>query len=156
MTGPSLRDAGAFRADNVSMEGFLENMGIATGHSIMMNFNSLTPDLKNVLHKGFPLGTRDFYIDGSGFMCQTKDMNTTLPPVNGNLSDKKMSVFSMYWGERGQDEYSVDNSVYGTGGYCIQLASNFAGRSVLTVLDKVYKRRPNWIMFSGVFKGVHS
>jgi hypothetical protein len=161
LTGVRQASEGYIPADILDGRGMLTGMQQAFGQSILKNFETLTDDQIRILSKACVLGYHYMKIDGSGYWLSPDEVNTTDPPNNGNprLSDGRpyqLSLFHMYFGDRnGSRGLYAYSSVQGTNGYCVQIAASMTGRSVLTIIQYLYKSRPNWAAGDGPWVNLH-
>lgn len=166
LQGVRLVTTGNIPADLVDGYGMLTGMQQALGQSIRMIFDSLSDQEKTTLRRALAPGTKCYYIDGSGWWTTFEELNSTDPPRNGNPRGFQIDIFAMYFGTprvaaSGHEvQHPLDlvatSSVFGTNGYCVQLAASMLGRSVLTTLPYVYKTRPTWAATDGLWQGLHT
>lgn len=148
MTGVRLHGDGVVQniATTTNDYGMLTNMLNANFKSILRIWDTCTPWQREILKHVCGLGLSCYKIDGSGYWLTTEEVNRTDPPRNGNPPGFHLNAFQMYFGTQDNDPRGLVaySSVFGTGGYCMQIAGSLIGRTVLTLLPHVYKTRPTW------------
>jgi hypothetical protein len=161
-TGVKLASLGEVPADLLDGKGMLTTMQMKLGESILKIYNTLTEDEQKKLVNACYLGYPFWKIDGSGYWLSDIEPNTTDPPFNGNPPGFSLSLFSMYFGNtsRSLGFFAYSSVQGGEGdmnitGYCYQIASNFTGRSVLTIMKYLYKSRPLWAAAEGPWVSMH-
>jgi hypothetical protein len=130
---------------------------MALGQSILQIYDTLTSSEKKLLLDACMLGYPYMKIDGSGYWLSPDEVNRTDPPRNGNPLPFTLSIFSMYFGTPHSPRgFFAHSSVQGTNGYCVQIASNMTGRTVLTIIQYLYKSRPLWAAGDGPWVSLHT
>lgn len=160
MTGVRLsaNAAGQSRAADFVMqpEGTLTNMSQAYAQSILMIFDSFSPEQRRIVHRAFYLGTPFRIVNGNGrFYLDSVDPNI----YNGNSPDMQINLFDMCYGNGSDDnvrEFYAEASVHGTRTYCVQIAAIQIVRTVQTILPYIYRSRPVWALVDGEFDNVHT
>jgi hypothetical protein len=156
-TGVKLASDGNVPADILDGLGMLTGMQMALGQSILQIYDTLTNNEKRLLLDACVLGYPYMKIDGSGYWLSEDEINGTDPPINGNPRPFRLSLFSMYFGTPNNSRgFYAHSSVQGTNGYCVQIASNMTGRTVLTIIQYLYKSRPLWAAGDGPWVGLHT
>ena len=160
-TGVKLASDGNVPADILDGLGMLTGMQQALGQSILQIYDTLTNNEKKLLLDACMLGYPYMKIDGSGYWLSPDEVNRTDPPRNGNPPSfgqpYHLSLFSMYFGApSGPRGFYAHSSVQGTNGYCVQIAANMTGRSVLTIIQYLYKSRPLWAAGDGPWVSLHT
>lgn len=159
LQGVRLVNTGNVPADLVDGYGMLTGMQQALGQSIRMIFDALSGSERGVLRTALFPGTKFYFVDGSGWWTTSEELNTTDPPRNGNSPGLMLDLFVIYFGTPNLPNprgLVATSSVFGTNGYCVQLAASMLGRSVLTALPYVYKTRPTWAATDGLWQGLHT
>jgi hypothetical protein len=162
MTGVRLNANGgggaAQSADFVMQpEGTLTNMSQAYAHSILMIYDSLSANQKELVQNAFQLGTPFRIVNGNGrFYLDDSDPNM----YNGNPGNMQINLFDMCFGDMGNDTHArgfyAMASVHGTRTYCVQIAAIQIIRTVQTILPYIYRSRPAWALVDGEFDNVHT
>lgn len=164
LTGVRLKDIPDDQRDNfraadvVDEYGMLQRMQQACGASIMMIFETLPPRQRTALRDAMTLGYHMYQIDGSGYWQSYDEVNT----INGNPNflggPFQLDIFQMYFGTTttDNDAFYAQSSVQGTGTYCVQIAAQVAGRTILSIIPSLYKTRPAWAAHEGVWINLHT
>ena len=161
-TGVKLGSDGNIPADLFDGLGMLTGMQLTTGQSILQIYDTLTSAEQRLLFNACTPGYPYLMIDGSGYWLSRDDVNQTDPPSNGNPDINgesfQLTLFDMYFGlpRRTPQGFYAESSVQGTNGYCVQIASNMTGRSVLTIIQYLYKSRPLWAAGDGPWVNLHT
>lgn len=155
-------EPGGNRACEINDHGLLQQMAVAHQKAAYLILTSCTAHQVRLLRDALPLGYNYVNIDGSGYWGSKEEVNNVYPPPNrfpnGNGFGASLDVLQMLYGTPTGDELGlqIQSSVFGQGGYCMQIASNMTGRAILTLLPYMYKRRPNWAALDGVWADLHS
>jgi len=160
MTGVRLNangSAGAAQAADFVMqpEGTLTNMSQAYAHSILIIYDSLSANQKELVRKAFQLGTPFRIVNGNGrFYLDDSDPNI----YNGNPDNMQINLFDMCYGDNAAHArgFYAMASVHGTRTYCVQIAAIQIVRTVQTILPYIYRSRPAWALVDGEFDNVHT
>jgi hypothetical protein len=160
--GVRLAPDGNIPADVLDGLGMLTGMQQALGQTVLQIYDSLSAHQQTLLRRACHLGYHFLQVDGEGYWLSDSEVNQTFPPLNGNPNVNgrpfPLDLFTMYFGTPSVNPRNLfaHSSVQGTNGYCVQIAGNMAGRTVLTLLPYLYRTTPVWALLDGPWIGMHT